>query len=201
MKLGAPSIPIALSSGWVGMEPRMSQIVAVSLGSKHTFSKKTADRITLLTGLGVEGDAHCGALVKHRYHVKKDPTKPNLCQVHLLQSELFEELAAKGFVIAPGEMGENITTSGLDLLNLPTGTILKLGKDAVVEVTGLRNPCILMNQFRPGLMAAVIERKSAGKVVKKAGIMSIVIAGGIVQPGDTIHVELPPQPWRPLVCV
>jgi MOSC domain-containing protein YiiM len=183
------------------MEPAMSKVVSVSLNGKHTFSKKTADRITLLAGLGVEGDAHCGVLVKHRYHVRKDPTRPNLCQVHLLHAELFTELAAKGIAIAPGDMGENVTTSGLDLLSLPTSTLLKIGASAVVEITGLRNPCIQMNDLRPGLMHAVIEHNRGSKPRMKAGIMGIVIAGGVVQPGDTIQVELPPQPWRPMVCI
>ena len=179
----------------------MSCVVSVSLSGKHTFSKQPVDRIMLLTGLGVEGDAHCGALVKHRYHVRKDPTRPNLCQVHLLHAELFEELASKGISIAPGEMGENITTSGLDLLSLPTGALLKIGENAIVEVTGLRNPCVQMNNLRPGLMQAVIERTPGSKPRMKAGIMGIVLTGGVVQPSDAIHIELPPQPWRPMVCV
>jgi MOSC domain-containing protein YiiM len=179
----------------------MSHVVSVSLSSRHTFSKQTVDRITLLAGLGVEGDAHCGVLVKHRYHVRKDPTRPNLCQVHLIHAELFEELTSKGIAIAPSDMGENITTSGLDLLSLPTGALLKIGNEAVVEVTGLRNPCVQMNDLRSGLMQAVIERASGQKPRMKAGIMGIVIAGGIVQPSDAIHVELPPQPWQPMVCV
>jgi MOSC domain-containing protein YiiM len=176
-------------------------VVSVSLSGSHSFSKATMLSIRLLTGLGVEGDAHCGALVKHRYHVRKDPTRPNLCQVHLLQAELFDELAVKGFDVAPGEMGENITTREIDLLALPTGARLLLGEAAVVEVTGLRNPCVQMNQLRPGLMPAVIERRPRGEVVRKAGIMGIVIAGGDVLPGDAIRVELPPRPWRALVAV
>jgi len=176
-------------------------VISVSRSASHRFSKDVAESIRLLAGLGVEGDAHCGALVKHRYRVKQDPTQPNLCQVHLLQAELFEELRRKGFAIAPGEMGENITTAGIDLLGLPTGALLTIGETAVVEVTGLRNPCVQMNQFRAGLMTAVIERKSAGKVIKKAGIMGIVIAGGVVRAGDTIRAEMPERPWRELVCV
>jgi len=177
------------------------RVLSVSLSGSHSFSKATTASIRLLAGLGVEGDAHCGELVRHRYRVRQDPTQPNLCQVHLLQAELFAELRTKGFEIAPGEMGENITTCDLDLLALPTGTRLSIGESAVVEVTGLRNPCAQINQFRSGLMPAVIERKGPGQVVKKAGIMSVVVAGGIVSPGDTIRVELPEQPWRPLVCV
>jgi MOSC domain-containing protein YiiM len=178
-----------------------ARVVSVSLSASHGFSKATVESIRLLAALGVEGDAHCGVLVKHRYRVKQDPTQPNLCQVHLLQSELFEELASKGIAVAAGEMGENITTSAIDLLGLPTGALLAIGENAVVEVTGLRNPCVQMNEFRAGLMPAVIERKSAGKVVKKAGIMGIVIAGGVVKAGDGIRVELPERPWRELVCV
>jgi MOSC domain-containing protein YiiM len=176
-------------------------VVSVSLSGEHKFSKVVAESIRLLAGLGVEGDAHCGARVKHRYRVRQDPTQPNLCQVHLLQAELFEELAGKGFSIAPGEIGENITTAGIDLLGLPTGALLTIGDTAVVEVTGLRDPCVQMNQFRPGLMPAVIERKAAGRIVKKAGIMGIVIVGGAVRAGDAIDVELPAPPWRELVCV
>jgi MOSC domain-containing protein YiiM len=183
------------------MPETVGRVVSVSLSASHSFSKPVAPTIRLVAGLGVEGDAHCGALVKHRYRVKQDPTQPNLCQVHLLQAELQAELRAKGFSIAPGEMGENITTAGIDLLGLPTGARLSLGESAVVEVTGLRNPCVQMNRFRPGLMPAVIERKAAGKAVKKAGIMGIVIAGGEVRAGDAIRVELPERPWRELVCV
>jgi len=182
-------------------ETMSGRVVSVSLSGSHSFSKTPVESIRLLAGLGVEGDAHCGALVKHRYRVKQDPTQPNLCQVHLLQAELFAELLGKGFEIAPGEMGENITTSGIDLLALPTGALLTIGETAVVEVTGVRNPCVQMNQFRAGLMPAVIERKSAGKVVKKAGIMGIVTAGGVVRAGDGIRVDLPQRPWRELVCV
>jgi MOSC domain-containing protein YiiM len=177
------------------------RVISVSLSASHSFSKARAESIRLLRGLGVEGDAHCGALVKHRYRVKQDPAQPNLCQVHLLHVELFEELRAKGFAIAPGEMGENITTEGIDLLALPTGTLLTIGETGVVAVTGLRDPCLQMNQFRRGLMSAVIERKGAGNVVRKAGIMGVVISGGVVRAGDAIQVELPAPPWRELICV
>ena len=177
------------------------RVVSVSLSGSHSFSKASAERIRLLAGLGVEDDAHCGALVKHRYKVKQDPTQPNLCQIHLIHAELFEEVAAKGFRVAPGEMGENITTTGIDLLSLPTGALLTIGGTAVIEVTGLRSPCFQINQFQPGLMTAVIEKKPEGKVVRKAGVMGIVVAGGDVAAGDDIRVKLPEQPWRELVCV
>jgi MOSC domain-containing protein YiiM len=176
-------------------------VVSVNLSSKHTFSKAPVESITLLAGLGVEGDAHCGALVKHRYRVKQDPTQPNLCQVHLLPSELFDELAASGFMVAPGAIGENITTRGVDLINLPVGTLMQLGETAQIEVTGLRSPCVQINRFQPGLLPAVLEKEPSGKTIRKAGIMAIVRSGGLVKPGDTITITLPERPWRALVCV
>ena len=182
-------------------DPMNGRVVSVSLSGSHSFSKATAPNIRLLAGLGVVGDAHCGVLVKHRYRVKQNPTQPNLCQVHLIHSELFDEVAAKGFRVAPGEMGENITTCGVDLLSLPTGALLTIGDTAVVEVTGLRSPCFQINRFQAGLMSAVVETTDHGKVVRKAGIMGIVHAGGEVKAGDDILVQLPSPPWRELVCV
>ncbi len=148
--------------------------------------------------MGVDGDGHLGETVKHRSRVRKDPTQPNLRQVHLIHAELFDELAAKGFVVHPGDLGENITTSGLDLLALPTGARLHLGTSAIVEITGLRNPCVQIDNFQKGLMAATLDKDADGKLVRKAGIMSIVIAGGEVRPGDSISVDLPKAPHRPL---
>jgi MOSC domain-containing protein YiiM len=176
----------------------MGSVVSVSLRSSHHFSKTPSQSIRLLQGLGVEGDAHMGVLVQHRYHVRKDPTRPNLCQVHLIHSELLDELRAKGFVVQPGELGENVTTSGIDLLALPTGARLRLGGHAVVEVTGLRNPCVQIDQFQKGLMAATLDKDAEGNLIRKAGIMSIVVAAGDVSPGDAIGVELPALPHRPL---
>jgi MOSC domain-containing protein YiiM len=176
----------------------MGSIVAVSLRAGHHFSKTPGLGIRLLKGLGVAGDAHMGETVKHRSRVRKDPTQPNLRQVHLIHAELFDELRAKGFVVAPGELGENITTSGLDLLALPAGTRLYLGASAVVEITGLRNPCIQLDQFQQGLMAATLERDAQGNLVRKAGIMGIVLSEGDIRPGDTIRVEMPAGPHRPL---
>ena len=173
-------------------------VAAVSRSPTHTLSKPTADGIRLLAGLGVEGDAHQGVTVKHRSRVARDPTQPNLRQVHLIHAELFDELRAAGFVVKPGEMGENVTTRDIALLALPQGTRLHLGTEAVAEVTGLRNPCAQLNRVRPGLMAATLERDAHGNLVRKAGIMAIVIAGGEVKPGDPIRVELPPLPHRPL---
>jgi len=179
----------------------MGSVIAVSLRVGHHFSKTPGLGIRLLTGLGVAGDAHMGATVKHRSRVRKDPSAPNLRHVHLMHAELFDELRAKGFVVQPGELGENVTTSGVDLLAFPTGTRLHLGASAIVEVTGLRNPCVQIDNFQNGLMAATLDRDADGNLVRKAGIMSIVIADGDVQPGDAIGVELPAPPHRPLLPV
>lgn len=176
-------------------------VVAVSRSASHTFSKPNAASIRLVAGLGVEGDAHAGETVKHRSRVARDSSQPNLRQVHLVHAELIEELRESGFRVAPGDMGENVTTSGIDLLGLPTGARLQLGASAVIEVTGLRNPCAQLDAFQDGLMAAVLDRDSEGSLVRKAGIMAVVISGGEVRPGDRIAVELPPPPHRPLEVV
>lgn len=174
------------------------KVIAVARSGTHTMSKQTAPSIRLLTALGVEGDAHLGETVKHRSRVARDPSQPNPRQVHLLHMELFDELRMGGFEITAGQMGENITTAGLDLLALPTGTRLHLGDAAVVEVTGLRNPCAQLDGIQPGLMAATLDRGEHGHLVRKAGIMSIVVTGGDIRPGDPIAVELPPSPHRQL---
>ncbi|MDF2963377.1 MAG: hypothetical protein K0S39_5112 [Paenibacillus sp.] len=171
---------------------------AVSLNPEHSFSKLNQQSIKLLRGLGVEGDAHLGKTVQHRSRVLSDPSKPNLRQVHLIHTELFDELRGAGFTVLPGQMGENITTRGIDLLGLPTGARLYIGGAALVEVTGLRNPCIQLDSFQPGLMSAVLGRDEQGNLVRKAGIMGIVLVGGEVRPGDIIRVELPAEPYRPL---
>ena len=176
-------------------------VAAVSRSAKHTLVKSSQDSILLLPGLGVDDDAHQGATVKHRSRVARDPTQPNLRQVHLIHAELHEELRAAGFAVSAGQMGENITTQGVDLLGLPTGARLYLGGAAVVEVTGLRNPCAQLDRIQPGLMAATLGRDKHGNLVRKAGIMGVVIAGGEVRTGDPIRVELPPQPHRPLAPV
>jgi len=171
-------------------------VVAVSSSSIHAFSKGTAAQIKLLAGLGVEGDAHCGVTVKHRSRVAQDPTQPNLRQVHLIHAELFEELVAQGFKVAPGQIGENIATRNLNLLALPVDTELHIGASAIVKLTGLRNPCEQLNQFQAGLTAAVLGRTPEGKLVRKAGVMGVVIASGVVQPGGAITVRLPIEPHR-----
>jgi MOSC domain-containing protein YiiM len=173
-------------------------VVAVSRSATHTFSKPSTEAITLLAGLGVEGDAHMGETVKHRSRVARDPTQPNFRQVHLVHEELHDELRAQGFEIVPGAMGENVTTRGIELLALPRGTRLYLGTDAVIEVTGLRNPCGQLNNLGAGVQSAVLERDADGKLVRKAGVMSIVLAGGDVRPGDRVRVELPNAPYSAL---
>ena len=173
-------------------------VTAVSRSPTHTFSKRNVGSIRLLAGLGVEDDAHLGRTVKHRSRVARDPTKPNLRQVHLIHAELHDELRAAGFVVSAGEMGENVTTRGVDLLGLATGTRLHLGDSAVVEITGLRNPCGQLDRFQKGLMAAVLARDPQGNLVRKAGIMAVVLSDGEVRAGDTIGVELPAQQRRAL---
>jgi MOSC domain-containing protein YiiM len=169
-------------------------VVAVSRARQHTFSKVNRDDIKLLTGLGVEGDAHVGRTVQHRSRVARDPTQPNLRQVHLVHAELLEQLRAQGFDVAPGAIGENVTTRGVDLLALPRGTRLRLGESAVVEVTGLRNPCVQLDRFQDGLLAAVLNRDEHGGLVRKSGVMAVVLTDGVVRPSDRIAVELPPLP-------
>ena len=173
-------------------------ITAVSVSQTHTFSKSNQPSIHLIAGLGVEGDAHLGETVKHRSRVARDPSQPNLRQVHLIHSELHDELQTAGFDVTPGKMGENVTTRGIDLLALPTGTKLCLGSTAIVKVTGLRNPCKQLDAYQEGLMAATLDHDDKGNLILKAGIMAIVLQGGDVQPGDTIVVELPPEPHQPL---
>ena len=174
------------------------RVIAVAADASHRFSKPPCAAIRLLAGLGVEGDAHCGATVRHRSRVRVDPTVPNLRQVHLIQGELLDELAAGGFAVTPGDLGENVLTRGLDLLALPVGARLALGAGAVVELTGLRNPCAQIEAFRAGLLAAVLDRAADGTPIRKAGVMGIVVVGGEVRPGDAIAVTLPPLPWRRL---
>ncbi len=176
-------------------------VIAVSRSPRHTLVKVNETSIRLVAGLGVEGDAHQGATVKHRSRVARNPADPNLRQVHLIHAELHEELRQKGFDIGPGEMGENITTCGVDLFVIPAGTRLHIGETAVVEVTGLRNPCAQLDKIQKGLMAATLDRDAAGDLVRKAGIMGIVLAAGEVCPGDPIRVELPPPPHHRLAVV
>jgi len=178
-----------------------ASVVAVACCPQHRFSKPTQLSIRLLEGLGVAGDAHLGVTVKHRSRVARDPTQPNLRQVHLLHAELIAALRGAGFDVAPGVMGENITTRGIDLLGLARGTRLHLGDSAVIEVTGLRNPCLQLDRYQPGLMAATLDRDADGNLIRKAGIMGIVRASGDVRAGDVIRIAPPPAPNQPLLPV
>lgn len=178
-----------------------AQVIAVHRSRGHHFSKDEAPAITLIEGHGVQGDAHCGITVKHRSRVAKDPFAPNLRQVHLMHDELFDELRVKGFDVMPGALGENITTHGIDLLALPEGTELHLGDGAVVKLTGLRNPCAQIDNFKRGLMAAVFDKTSDGKLIRKTGVMGIVLRGGSVGTGQGIRVKLPALPHRAMQVV
>lgn len=179
----------------------MSIVTAVSSSARHEFSKTDRPVVRLVAGLGVEGDAHAGETVQHLSRVRRDPTQPNIRQVHLVHAELHDELATAGFVVGPGDMGENVTTRGVDLLALPTGTRLRLGDSAIIEVTGLRNPCVQLDRFQDGLMGALLGLDADGGVVRKAGVMAVVLTGGEVRPGDLVVVEAPAEPHRPLLPV
>ena len=173
-------------------------IQALACDGTHRFSKQPVQSLTLIAGLGVEGDAHAGVTVKHRSRVARDPSQPNLRQLHLLHAEIFEELAPHGFTLKPGDIGENVTTRGLDLLGLGTGTRLCLGKEAIVEITGLRNPCAQLDHFQAGLMAAMLGRDASGGLIRKSGVMAIVLQGGVLRVGDPIISIAPEGPHRPL---
>lgn len=176
-------------------------VAAVAVAPGHGFSKSVVPRIALVTGIGVAGDAHSGVTVKHRSRVAINPDQPNLRQVHLVHTELLDALAEQGFAVAPGDIGENVLTRGIALLALPGGTRLQLGETAVVELTGLRNPCGQLDSFQRGLTKAMIDRGPAGEIIRKAGVMAIVITGGEVSAGDPISIMLPPEPHKPLAPV
>lgn len=180
------------------MDMKAPHVIAVARDDTHRFSKQAVDAIDLVAGLGISGDAHQGVTVKHRSRAAVDPTIPNLRQVHLIHRELFDELRLKGFDIGPADLGENITTIGIDLLALPQRTLLHIGDTVVLEVTGLRNPCVQIERFRPGLLAAVLDRAPDRSVIRKTGIMTIVRTGGGVSPGDGIRILPPPLPHLPL---
>ena len=181
--------------------PDPASVVAVSRSADHTFSKVVCDTIDLIAGFGVDGDAHAGTSVKHRYRARLDPTQPNLRQVHLIPVELIDDLVAKGFHVAPGILGENVTTRGIDLIGLPTGARLHIGAGAVVEITGLRNPCRQLEDYQSGLKAAVLDCNADGTLMRRAGVMGIVLAGGAVRSDDRITIEMPAQPHSPLKAI
>lgn len=177
---------------------KKARVVSVQISKAHVFSKAPKQRIRLVENFGVEGDSHAGATDQHRYHVTRFGQHPNLRQVHLIPAELFAELSGKGHTVHPGELGENISTRNIDLLSLPTGTRLRLGSEAVIELTGLRNPCHQIEDFQPGLLKHVVEISPSG-LIRRAGVMSIVLKGGDVHAGDVIQVQLPPLPHEPLM--
>jgi len=182
-------------------EQQTGSVVAVSRDDKHRFSKPLVESIRLIAGHGIEGDTHAGPTTQHRYLIRTDPQRANLTQVHLVRSELFDELAADGFAVSAGQLGENIATSGVDLLALPLGTRLHLGPDAVVEVTGMRDPCSMIDKFQQGLKGALKSTDASGHILRRAGIMGIVVSDGTVSPGDTLRVELPTGEHLPLGVV
>lgn len=179
-------------------EPSPARVIAVSRDDEHRFSKPTRDSITLIAGIGVEGDAHAGTTVQHLSRIARDPSTPNLRQVHLIHAELFDQVAEHGHLVAPGALGENITTTGIDLLGLSRGTRLAIGEDAVIEITGLRNPCAQIDGVSKGLMKQLVYVDDDGATVRLAGVMSIVLEGGEVRPGDGIRIILPAGPHEPL---
>jgi len=178
-----------------------ASVVAVCSSPSHSFSKPEVPHIRLVEGLGIEGDAHAGTLVQHSYLVRKDETQLNLRQVHLIDTELFDYLADQGHQVGVGDLGENITTKGIVLLGLPTGTRLRLGSDAVVELTGLRNPCIQVDEFQDGLLRLLRFRDPDGAIRRIGGVMGVVTTSGLVAPGDEIKIDVPPEPHAPLVYV
>lgn len=196
--VGMTALDDSATPGRSPAPPGPGVVTAVGRSATHSVVKPNRASIRLLTGLGVEGDAHSGETVKHRSRVARDPTQPNLRQVHLIHAELHDELRAAGFAVSEGQMGENITTRGVNLLDLPTGTQLHVGHAAVIEVTGLRNPCAQLDGIQPGLMRATLERDEQGNLIRKAGVMGIVLAGGEVRPGDPIRVQLAPAPHQAL---
>lgn len=172
-------------------------VLAVASDSGHNIVKPVRESITLIAGWGVEGDAHAGTTVQHRYDKRRNPDAPNLRQIHLMHAELFDEVVELGMDVSPGQMGENITTRGLDILHLPCGTQLKIG-EAIIEVTGLRNPCKYLNEIAPGLMKATLSKDETGAPFPKSGVMGIILAGGTIKPGDEIHIIVPKEPHERL---
>ncbi len=178
------------------MNGKNGVVVGVSADSRHAFSKEARNQITLVENHGVEGDAHAGSHVRHRYIARVWPAHPNNRQVHLMRAELFDELRAAGHSVGPGDLGENVTTSGLELEHLPLGTRLHLGETAVVELTGLRTPCALIDRFRKGLRSRMIDGTTAPRF--KCGVLGVVLAGGCVCAGDAARVETPSAAFAPL---
>lgn len=173
-------------------------ILALSRDERHAFSKPLRQELRLIAGRGVEGDAHFGQLVQHLSRMKQNPQAPNLRQVHLIHAELLDELAGKGFAVGPGQLGENVLTRGIDLLGLSRGTRLRLGSQALIEITGLRNPCKQIDGLAPGLMQATLDYAADGSLIRKCGVMAVVVEDGTVHVGDGIELESVPLAHEPL---
>jgi len=175
-----------------------SKVHALSISEQHTFSKNLVNEVVVIAGIGIKGDAHAGVTVKHRSRVAKDPTQPNLRQIHLIHLELLSDLKTKGYIVKPGDLGENITTTGISLLDLPKDTILTIGENVEIQITGLRNPCHQIDKFQKGLLKEVVGKNDAGEIVRMAGIMGIVLKGGIIKVNDTIQIAYPDLPYQKL---
>ena len=167
-----------------------ARVLALSLSPTHTFSKSPQQRLKLVAEHGVEGDAHFGVTVKHRSRVAKNPDAPNLRQVHLIHQEMLDRVASSGLDLKPGDIGENILTAGVDLLALSRGARLQMGS-AEVEVTGLRNPCLQLDNFKPGLRRAFLQKRANGEIIRLAGVMAIVAKTGEVSLDDLSKVTSP----------
>jgi len=177
---------------------KSGKVHSLSSSAQHSFSKHTTHQVEVIKGIGIKGDAHAGVKVKHRSRVAKDPNQPNLRQIHLIHLELLKELVAKGYTVNPGDLGENITTEGISILNLPKDTILKIGENVAIQITGLRNPCHQIDKFQKGLLKEVVGKNDAGDIIRMAGIMAIVLEGGMIKVNDEILVELPALPHQKL---
>jgi hypothetical protein len=174
---------------------------ALHRSAEYTFSKETCPSLELIAGIGVADDVHAGAAVRHRSRVERDPLQPNLRQVHLFDSELLDLLSGEGFALTPGVLGENITTSGLAALSLPTGTLLRVGPKALLALTGIRNPCAQIEARFPGLLKRMVHRTELGDLVRLTGAMAVVVQPGTIHEGDRIAVQLPPGDPQPLQLV
>ena len=180
------------------MDPDLiGAVAAVHRSDEHTFSKATCESIELVAGLGVNGDAHQGAKVKHRSRVAANPDQPNLRQIHLVMSELLDEVNSAGHNVVAGQLGESITTTGIDLISLPVGSMLRIGDTALVALTGLRNPCPQIKSVGDGLMKMMFiddQDNPEGPKIGRTGVMGVVIAGGIVAADDGIKIRFPAGP-------
>lgn len=178
-----------LAADFMDSYPVGGKVIAVCCNPEPGLPKPVVDTVHLIENWGVEGDYHAGPLVRHRYLAKKDPTKPNMRQVLLMDAVVFADLAQNDIHIGPGMMGENITIEGLAVMQLAVGTRLAIGS-AVVEVTERRSPCYQLNGIDPRLLKAVVTKQD-GQAIFKAGIMTRILQGGWVRAGDLVKVLSP----------